>query len=88
VPFDRSFGGKVVPEIVGGTGVLGIRDAWSTFDWASRVRLIKTYAKVILLQVLLVIVFTGVLIFEVFVVANLDMEKILPGKGQSGEGDL
>ncbi|KAL6238372.1 hypothetical protein BDW75DRAFT_201642 [Aspergillus navahoensis] len=31
IPFDRSFGGKVVPEVVGG-GVLSIADAWKTMD--------------------------------------------------------
>ena len=30
VPFDRSFGGKVVPAILGGSGKLSIRDAWKT----------------------------------------------------------
>lgn len=45
VPFDRSFGGKVVPAIVGGSGVIGTLDAWKTFDWSSRVRLLKLYLK-------------------------------------------
>ncbi|KAL4982859.1 hypothetical protein BDW68DRAFT_169979 [Aspergillus falconensis] len=31
IPFDRSFGGKVAPEVVGG-GVLSIADAWKTMD--------------------------------------------------------
>ncbi|KAL4972187.1 hypothetical protein BDW66DRAFT_144643 [Aspergillus desertorum] len=31
IPFDRSFGGKVAPEVVGG-GVLSIADAWKSMD--------------------------------------------------------
>ena len=50
VPFDRSFSGKVVPEIVGGTGVVGVRDALTTFDFSSRLRLIKAYVKVFFMQ--------------------------------------
>ena len=60
VPFDRSFGGRVVPEIVGGSGVIGILDAWKTFDWNSRVRLLKLYGKVMLIQ--FAVTFTMVLV--------------------------
>ncbi|KAJ5549616.1 hypothetical protein N7513_006850 [Penicillium frequentans] len=45
VPFDRSFGGKVQPAIVGGSGKIGLLDAWKTFDWASRVRFVKVILK-------------------------------------------
>ncbi|PKY01027.1 hypothetical protein P168DRAFT_292932 [Aspergillus campestris IBT 28561] len=45
VPFDRSFGGKVVPAILGGSGKLGIADAWRTFDRAARIRYVKAIAK-------------------------------------------
>lgn len=51
VPFDRSFGGKVNPEIVGGSGKIGIVDAWTSFDWAARVRLAKVIAKTFAMQV-------------------------------------
>ncbi|KAF7715189.1 Uncharacterized protein PECH_005574 [Penicillium ucsense] len=48
VPFDRSFGGKVQTEIMGGSGHIGLLDAWRTFDWPARVRygkvIIKTFA--------------------------------------------
>jgi len=50
VPFDRSFGGKLSSAIAGGSGVLGLRDAWKTFDWNSRIRLIKIYLKVAAMQ--------------------------------------
>jgi hypothetical protein len=84
VPFDRSFGGKVVPEIVGGAGVIGMRDAWHTFDWASRFRLVKAYAKVIVLQFLVSIIFVIVLVIEIFLIARLDPKKVFPGNGGKG----
>lgn len=51
VPFDRSFGGKVSPAITGGSGKIGIMDAWTTFDWAARVRLVKVIGKSFAIQV-------------------------------------
>ncbi|KAL9579399.1 MAG: hypothetical protein Q9212_005135 [Teloschistes hypoglaucus] len=50
IPFDRSFGGKVQPEIIGGKGVVGMLDAWRTFGWAARIRLVKLYAKIAVMQ--------------------------------------
>lgn len=50
VPFDRSFGGKVQPEIVGGSGKIGLLDAWTTFDWNARVRFVKVVIKTALMQ--------------------------------------
>jgi len=46
VPFDRTFGGKVPPAVVGGGGKIGLLDAWKTFTWPSRVRLLKVLGKV------------------------------------------
>ncbi|KAJ5707632.1 hypothetical protein N7488_007433 [Penicillium malachiteum] len=51
VPFDRSFGGKVQPAILGGSGKIGLLEAWSTFEWASRVRLVKILAKAFAMQI-------------------------------------
>jgi len=81
VPFDRSFGGKVIPEIVGGSGVLGMLDAWKSFDWSSRLRLIKAYAKVYALTIVTTIVFTIVLTGEMFLIAGKDWASVLPGDG-------
>ncbi len=47
VPFDRSFGGRVDPAVVGGKGYVTIRDALATFDRASWVRIYKLYAKIL-----------------------------------------
>jgi len=86
VPFDRSFGGKVVPEIIGGTGVIGILDAWKTFDWNSRVRLLKAYAKVFAMQFVFSIVFVLVLVAEVgLIVGWANISKLVPENGKDGE---
>ncbi|KAJ5308599.1 hypothetical protein PENANT_c044G05780 [Penicillium antarcticum] len=53
VPFDRSFGGKVNPAITGGSGKIGIVDAWTTFDWAARVRFAKVVGKTFAMEVAL-----------------------------------
>lgn len=53
VPFDRSFGGKVQPQIVGGSGKIGLVDAWKTFDWAARVRFVKVVLKTFAIEVAL-----------------------------------
>jgi hypothetical protein len=55
VPFDRSFGGKVQPAIVGGSGKIGLLDAWKTFDWAGRVRFVKVIAKAFAIEAALVV---------------------------------
>jgi len=78
VSFDRSFGGKVIPEIVGGSGVIGILDAWKSFDWSSRVRLVKAYAKVFAMQFALSVFFVGVVVAELFIViGKSDLKKII-----------
>jgi hypothetical protein len=81
VPFDRSFGGKVVPEIVGGNGI-SMRDAWTTFDWASRVRLVKAYAKVFAMQLALAIVFTLCLVAQLLIFVGKDFSKLIPDTGE------
>jgi len=81
VPFDRSFGGKVVPEIVGGSGVIGMLDAWKSFDWASRIRLIKAYVKVFAMQVGVTVVFTLCLVAEMFIIAGTNWSQYFPKDG-------
>lgn len=78
VPFDRSFGGKVIPEIVGGSGVIGMLDAWKTFDWSSRVRLVKAYAKVFAIQTAVTILFTICLFSQLFIIVGKDLSKVFP----------
>jgi len=66
VPFDRTFGGKIVPEVVGGSGMIGALDAWKTFDKAGRLRLIKAYVKCFAMVVGTTLFFAGVLVAECF----------------------
>ncbi|QKX64528.1 uncharacterized protein TRUGW13939_11703 [Talaromyces rugulosus] len=67
VPFDRSFGGKVTPEIVGGQGKIGIVDAWRSFNWGSRMRFLNVVGRVFLLQIAVSLVFALALISQVFI---------------------
>ncbi|KAG9231311.1 hypothetical protein BJ875DRAFT_123112 [Amylocarpus encephaloides] len=84
VPFDRTFNGKVVPEIVGGSGVLGLLDAWKTFNWDVRIGLIKAYVKVFFMQVGLIVVFGLVLLAQAFFIAGKDIYKIFPPRESRG----
>ncbi|KAL8842890.1 MAG: hypothetical protein Q9170_000294 [Blastenia crenularia] len=65
VPFDRTFGGKVQPEIVGGKDVVSMLDAWKTFGWTARLRLIALYAKIMAIQLSTSIFFVLLAVFEV-----------------------
>jgi hypothetical protein len=83
VPFDRSFGGKVIPEIVGGSGMIGILDAWKTFDWASRIRLVKAYLKVMAMQIAVTVLFTVIFFSQLFIVGGKNLHKIIvPADGK------
>lgn len=62
VPFDRAFGGKVVPAILGGSGKLSVKDAWTTFDRAARVRYFKAFGKAFGMLVGVIFFFTMILV--------------------------
>ncbi|RAL03670.1 uncharacterized protein BO80DRAFT_349355 [Aspergillus ibericus CBS 121593] len=66
VPFDRSFGGKVSPAIVGGSGKLSIMDAWKTFDRPALTRFVKAIAKGFAIEVAVVALFGTLLIVQVW----------------------
>lgn len=51
VPFDRSFGGKVVPAILGGSGAISFADSWRTFDREARFRVLKLVAKLVAVEI-------------------------------------
>ena len=76
VPFDRSFGGKVVPAILGGSGKLSIADAWRTFDRAARLRFVKVIAKVFAIEFALVFVFFFVFVSELFLLGGDAVHKM------------
>ncbi|KAF7626434.1 hypothetical protein AFCA_012978 [Aspergillus flavus] len=56
VPFDRRFGGKVKSAMVGGSGELSLLDAWTSFDWAARIRYVKIILKALVIEVALGVV--------------------------------
>jgi hypothetical protein len=66
VPFDRSFGGRVIPTTLGGTGVVGMLDAWKTFDWNSRIRLLKLYVKVMAMEVAVIFAFAVAFSLQIY----------------------
>lgn len=75
VPFDRTFAGKKKPEILGGSGAVGILDAWKTFDRSARIRLIKLYAKIWAIQLATSFMFIFVIIGEIRLIMGDDMFK-------------
>lgn len=77
VPFDRTFDGKVVPEILGGSGAIGFVDAWRTVNWEARRRLIKFFLKNFLILATLVLVLVHVVIFEFWAILGPDLGKAL-----------
>lgn len=77
IPFDRTFGGKVVSRMVGGTGKIGFLDAWRSFNWEARRRLIKLFVKVFFILTGMLLVIMHVLIAEVFVVMGPALGKLL-----------
>ncbi len=75
VPFDRSFGGKVIPAIVGGSGAIGMLEAWKTFDWNSRVRLLKLYGRVILMETAVILLFSFVIAGQLNLIMGPELKK-------------
>ncbi len=76
VPFDRTFAGKVKPEILGGSGAVGMLDAWKTFDRSARIRLIKLYAKIFAVQFATTFMFIFVIIGELRLIMGDDLAKM------------
>ena len=64
VPFDRTFGGKVLSAVTNGQGSVAMVEAWKSFDWNSRVRIFKVYAKVFVMQCALLFLYVFVMLFE------------------------
>ncbi|KAG9189070.1 hypothetical protein G6011_05938 [Alternaria panax] len=70
VPFDRTFGGKVVSKMIGGTGVVGFLDAWRSFNWEARRRLIKLFVKNFFITVGMFVVALHVIAIEAFILGD------------------
>ncbi|KAF2757733.1 hypothetical protein EJ05DRAFT_486754 [Pseudovirgaria hyperparasitica] len=77
VPFDRSFGGKVVPKVLGGSGAVGFLDAWKTFNWEARRRLIKLYVKNAAIQMMTVFTFVHLIAFEALAIMGKDIKHYM-----------
>jgi len=68
IPFDRTFNGKASEH----DGVIGLVQAWKTFQPSSRMLLIKTYIKSFFIQVALAMFFFSVLAVEAFMILGSD----------------
>ena len=86
VPFDRSFGGKVTPAIIGGAGKIGMLEAWKSFPWSSRVRLLKLVGKVFAMIVAVWILLSMVVIGEAHLFLGDQMGEIMKTIGQHAGG--
>lgn len=86
VPFDRTFGGKVIPEILGGSGKVSMRDAWKTFDWNARITLFKIYAKVFAMLTALVMGFMLVFALEMRLILGDALDKMVLQASHPGIG--
>lgn len=86
VPFDRTFGGKVTPAVLGGSGKIGLIDAWKSFGWASRLRFVMVSLKTIAMQIGLAFVFAAVFFGELaLITGSCSPEKL---RGFLGRTDL
>jgi len=80
VPFDRSFGGKVTPAIVGGQGKIGMVEAWQSFDWSSRIRLVKLISKIVAIMIALWILLIVVALGEAhLIIGTKNMKAVMGG---------
>lgn len=57
VPFDRSFGCRVTPAVIGGSGNIGVLDAWRSFNRESQMLVIKAVSWNFGLQIALLFAF-------------------------------
>jgi len=71
VAIDRTFGGKLGPEM------LSLRAAWKSFDREAIFRLYKVYAKVALMQGVLLMVFMAVVVGEMRLILGDQLEKMV-----------
>jgi len=75
VPFDRTFNGKVVAKILGGTGSIGFMDAWRSFNWEARIRLIKVYVKAFFIITGMLVALGFIMFFEAWAIAGSALSK-------------
>jgi hypothetical protein len=73
VPMDRTFGGRI-PHI---GARLNVSDAWASFTWEARTRLVKLYVKFFFVMAALVVVFAHVMALEFVVAAGANAKDII-----------
>ena len=79
VPFDRTFGNKTTPAIIGGQGKIGLVEAWRSFPWASRMRLLKLMVKVVFIFMASWVFVTIVLIAEAHILFGDSLGHVMKG---------
>jgi len=77
IPFDRTFEGRVEPEIVSGKGWASVTDAWKSFTPSAWRRLVLMYAKILLVTIGAWIITFAVLVPEAIIIMLNSTEKQL-----------
>ncbi|KAK4237757.1 hypothetical protein C8A03DRAFT_34282 [Achaetomium macrosporum] len=80
VPFDRSFGGRVAPEIVTGKGFASFTAALATVSWASWLRIYLLRIKVFAMWMAMYMVLGAIVVLQVFLFSI----KCDTGEGANG----
>ena len=80
VPFDRTFGGKVVPE-----GRRTLKEAWKSFDMGAKVRVYKVYAKAAAIQGALLMGFVLVCAAEMRVILGEQLDRAVMAAAAGGK---
>jgi hypothetical protein len=88
VPFDRTFDGKAVSQMHGGSGKVGFLDAWRSFNWEARRRLIKLFVKASLIMVGVFFFVAHVLAFEVFAIFGPQLGQLLSQIDREGMPEI
>ncbi|KAK8159859.1 hypothetical protein IWX90DRAFT_313305 [Phyllosticta citrichinensis] len=70
IPFDRTFDGKVVPKVLGGSGAIGFMDAWRSFNREARLRLIKLFVKIFLVSTAIFFLAVHIMALELWALAG------------------
>jgi hypothetical protein len=80
VPFDRSFGGKVTPAILGGQGKIGMLEAWRSFGWNQRKNLLRVVAKAFAIIFAVWMLFGLIIMSEVHFIGGEKLRKAMRGR--------
>ena len=70
VPFDRTFGDRVVSKSNGGSGAASMLLAWGSFDLSSRFRMVRLVIKVAMMEIATTVLFV--------MIGALELTLILP----------